>query len=51
MRGLFFQVGHTKLSHMITPKGKVYAELTVTQLEPNHFLCVTGSAVELHDLR
>lgn len=45
------QVGHTNVSHMLTPKGKVYAELTVTQLEPNHFLCLTGSGVELHDLR
>ena len=46
-----FQVGHTNVSHMLSPRGQVYAELTVTQLEPNHFLCLTGSGVEFHDLR
>ena len=36
---------------MLTPRGRVYAELTVTQLTENHFMAITGSGSELHDLR
>lgn len=36
---------------MLTPKGKVYAELTVSQLYPGEFMLITGSGSELHDLR
>lgn len=36
---------------MLTPRGKVYAELTVSQLYPGEFMLVTGSGSELHDLR
>ena len=36
---------------MLTPKSKVYAEMTVTQVEPDAFFCITGAASELHDLR
>lgn len=36
---------------MLTPRGKVYAELTVSQLYPREFMLVTGSGSELHDLR
>uniref|UniRef100_H2LAS5 Dimethylglycine dehydrogenase, mitochondrial n=1 Tax=Oryzias latipes TaxID=8090 RepID=H2LAS5_ORYLA len=45
------KVGHTNISHMLTPSGKVYAEVTITQLTPGEFLLITGSGSELHDLR
>ncbi|KAG9353725.1 hypothetical protein JZ751_011847 [Albula glossodonta] len=44
-------VGLTNISHMLTPKGRVYAEVTITQLAPGEFLLITGSGSELHDLR
>ncbi|XP_005756053.1 dimethylglycine dehydrogenase, mitochondrial-like, partial [Pundamilia nyererei] len=44
------KVGMTNISHMLTPSGKVYAEVTITQLAPGRFLLVTGSGSELHDL-
>lgn len=43
--------GRTNISHMITPKGKVYGEITVSSLSRDHIFCVTGSGSELHDLR
>lgn len=45
------KVGHTNISHMLTPTGKVYAEVTITQLAPGEFMLITGSGSELHDLR
>ncbi|XP_064413699.1 dimethylglycine dehydrogenase, mitochondrial isoform X2 [Latimeria chalumnae] len=45
------KVGQTNISHMITPRGRVYAEFTVSQLTPGEFMLVTGSGSELHDLR
>ncbi|XP_036384845.1 dimethylglycine dehydrogenase, mitochondrial [Megalops cyprinoides] len=45
------KVGLTNISHMLTPTGRVYAEVTVTQLAPGEFLLITGSGSELHDLR
>lgn len=45
------KMGHSNISHMLSPKGKVYAEMTVTCLAPDHYFLVTGSATELHDLR
>ncbi|XP_056680780.1 LOW QUALITY PROTEIN: dimethylglycine dehydrogenase, mitochondrial [Monodelphis domestica] len=45
------KVGFTNISHMLTPRGRVYAELTVSQQSPGEFLLVTGSGSELHDLR
>uniref|UniRef100_A0A8C5PI84 Dimethylglycine dehydrogenase, mitochondrial n=1 Tax=Leptobrachium leishanense TaxID=445787 RepID=A0A8C5PI84_9ANUR len=45
------KVGFTNISHMLTPKGRVYAELTVSHVLPGEFLLVTGSGSELHDLR
>ncbi|MBN3322733.1 M2GD protein, partial [Atractosteus spatula] len=45
------KVGVTNISHMLTPQGRVYAEVTVTHLSPGEFLLVTGSGSELHDLR
>ncbi|TRY65202.1 hypothetical protein DNTS_009427 [Danionella cerebrum] len=44
------KVGHTNISHMLTPRGRVYAELTVTQDALGEFLLITGSGSELHDL-
>ncbi|XP_078608575.1 dimethylglycine dehydrogenase, mitochondrial-like [Branchiostoma floridae x Branchiostoma japonicum] len=45
------QVGRACTSHMLTSSGGVYAEMTVTRLEEDHFFLVTGSGSELHDLR
>ncbi|KAJ7335883.1 hypothetical protein JRQ81_013824 [Phrynocephalus forsythii] len=45
------KVGFTNISHMLTPKGRVYAELTISHLKPGEFLLITGSGSELHDLR
>ncbi|XP_073791697.1 dimethylglycine dehydrogenase, mitochondrial [Danio rerio] len=45
------KVGQTNISHMLTPRGRVYAELTVTHTQPGEFLLITGSGSELHDLR
>nr|XP_032634449.1 dimethylglycine dehydrogenase, mitochondrial-like [Chelonoidis abingdonii] len=45
------KVGATNISHMLTPRGQVYAELTISHLSPGEFLLVTGSGSELHDLR
>ncbi|XP_054843125.1 dimethylglycine dehydrogenase, mitochondrial isoform X2 [Eublepharis macularius] len=45
------KVGFTNISHMLTPRGRVYAELTVSHLKQGEFLLVTGSGSELHDLR
>lgn len=46
-----FQVGMTNISHMLTPSGRVFAEVTITQLAPGEFLLLTGSGSEGHDLR
>ncbi|XP_053557345.1 dimethylglycine dehydrogenase, mitochondrial [Bombina bombina] len=45
------KAGFTNISHMLTPRGRVYAELTVSHVSPGEFLLVTGSGSELHDLR
>uniref|UniRef100_T1J2V2 Dimethylglycine dehydrogenase n=1 Tax=Strigamia maritima TaxID=126957 RepID=T1J2V2_STRMM len=45
------KVGCTNVSHIITPRGKIYGELTVTCVEPDLFFCITGAGSELHDLR
>uniref|UniRef100_A0A8C6UY89 Dimethylglycine dehydrogenase, mitochondrial n=1 Tax=Neogobius melanostomus TaxID=47308 RepID=A0A8C6UY89_9GOBI len=45
------KVGQTNISHMLTPSGKVFAEVTITQLSPGEFMLITGSGSELHDLR
>lgn len=45
------KVGLTNISHMLTPSGRVYAEVTITQLAPGEFLLITGSGSEFHDLR
>ena len=47
----FFQVGCTNISHMLSPRGRVYAELTVSTLSPEHYFLLTGSSSEFHDLR
>ncbi|XP_035214869.1 dimethylglycine dehydrogenase, mitochondrial-like [Stegodyphus dumicola] len=45
------KLGRTNISHLLTPKGKVYAELTVTRMAEDHFFLITGSGSEIHDLR
>nr|XP_042906993.1 dimethylglycine dehydrogenase, mitochondrial isoform X2 [Parasteatoda tepidariorum] len=45
------KMGKTNISHLLTENGKVYAELTVTRLDENLFLLITGSGSEIHDLR
>ena len=45
------QVGRVNISHMLTPKGKVMAELTISRLGKDRYYIVTGSGSELHDLR
>lgn len=45
------KIGSTNISHLITPRGRVYGELTITSLAPNHYLVITGSGSEYHDLR
>jgi len=44
-------IGRTVTTHMLTETGRVYAELTLTQLEDNSFFCITDAASELRDLR
>jgi len=36
---------------MLSPKGKVYAEVTVSALDTNHYYVITGGGSEFHDLR
>ncbi|XP_074651431.1 dimethylglycine dehydrogenase, mitochondrial-like [Tubulanus polymorphus] len=45
------EAGTTNISHMLTPGGRVYAELTVTCVDRETFFIVTHSVSELHDLR
>ncbi|XP_059214556.1 dimethylglycine dehydrogenase, mitochondrial [Centropristis striata] len=45
------KVGLTNISHMLTPSGRVFAEVTITQLAAGEFLLITGSGSEGHDLR
>jgi len=44
-------VGRTVITHMLTERGRVYAELTLTRLDEELFVCITGAGSELHDLR
>uniref|UniRef100_T2M409 Dimethylglycine dehydrogenase,mitochondrial n=1 Tax=Hydra vulgaris TaxID=6087 RepID=T2M409_HYDVU len=44
-------IGRTNVSHMLSSTGKVYAEVTVSALAPNHYLVITGGGSEYHDLR
>lgn len=39
------------ITHCLTERGKVYAELTATALAEDRFFIVTGASTELHDLR
>eukprot|EP01083_Nonionella_stella_P077619 212038_1 len=45
------KVGRCSITHMLTPTGKVLAELTLTRLAKDHFYVITGGGVERHDLR
>ncbi|XP_041465760.1 dimethylglycine dehydrogenase, mitochondrial-like [Lytechinus variegatus] len=44
-------VGGCVVGHMLTPKGKVYAEITITKTGDNEYFCITGAGSEIHDLR
>merc|ERR1719192_1828432 len=44
-------VGRVGICHMLTPKGKVLSEMTVTRLAEDKFYIVTGSDMERHDYR
>lgn len=45
------KVGKVNVSHMLTPRAKVYAEITISRTADNEFFVITGSGSELHDLR
>ncbi|XP_066932255.1 dimethylglycine dehydrogenase, mitochondrial-like [Clytia hemisphaerica] len=45
------KIGKSNVSHMLSPKGKVYAEVTVSTLSDNHYYVITGGGVEYHDIR
>ncbi|XP_077988921.1 dimethylglycine dehydrogenase, mitochondrial-like [Glandiceps talaboti] len=45
------KVDRTTVSHLLTPRGKVYAETTISRLADDHFFVITGSGSELHDIR
>ncbi|KAL5260238.1 hypothetical protein ACHWQZ_G010380 [Mnemiopsis leidyi] len=45
------KLNRVNISHMLTPNGKVYAELTISRLDKDKYYLVTGSGSELHDLR
>ncbi|EDO40332.1 predicted protein [Nematostella vectensis] len=45
------KIGTTNISHLLTPRGRVYAEMTVSALGEDHYLLLTGSGSEFHDLR
>ncbi|EQC30845.1 dimethylglycine dehydrogenase [Saprolegnia diclina VS20] len=45
------ETGKVRVCHMLTPKAKVMAELTISAIADDHFYVVTGSGSELHDLR
>ena len=36
---------------MLSPSGKVYAEVTVSTVEEDKYLVITGGGSEYHDLR
>lgn len=36
---------------MLTPTGRVYAEVTVSALAKDHYYVITGGGSEFHDLR
>ncbi|XP_072038740.1 dimethylglycine dehydrogenase, mitochondrial-like [Amphiura filiformis] len=45
------KVGKVNVCHMLTPKAKVYAEITISRTGENEFMVITGSRTEYHDLR
>eukprot|EP01097_Dermamoeba_algensis_P001301 TRINITY_DN1495_c0_g3_i2.p1 TRINITY_DN1495_c0_g3~~TRINITY_DN1495_c0_g3_i2.p1 ORF type:complete len:454 (+),score=106.26 TRINITY_DN1495_c0_g3_i2:1341-2702(+) len=44
-------VGKIKIVHFLTPKGKVWSEMTLSRLSEDTYYLITGTSVELHDLR
>ena len=45
------KIGKVCIAHMLSKKGKILAELTITKLGENKYYIVTGSDMERHDLR
>ena len=44
------RIGRIALSQLLTPKGTVECDVTVTRLEPERFLVLSAAVAELHDL-
>ena len=44
------RIGRIALSQLLTPKGAVECDVTVTRLGPEHFLVLSAAVAELHDL-
>ncbi|XP_077988994.1 dimethylglycine dehydrogenase, mitochondrial-like [Glandiceps talaboti] len=45
------QIGQYKTLHMLTPSGKIYAEIVVCRLSDDSFFCVNSAPAELSDIR
>lgn len=45
------RLNRTVITHVLSPSGHVFAELTVTRTQEDSFLIITGSGSEFHDLR
>lgn len=45
------KVGSIAISEVLTPRARVFAEVTLTRMADNDYLLITGSGSELHDLR
>ena len=44
------RLGRIALSQMLTPRGMIECDVTVTRLEPERFLVLSAAVAELHDL-
>lgn len=44
-------LGRCVVTHMLTTRGTIYAELTISCTAPDIYFVVTGSGSEIHDLR
>ena len=44
-------VGQTVVTHILTERGRIYAELTINRFDEDLFFCISGAGSELHDLR
>jgi dimethylglycine dehydrogenase len=44
------RLGRIALSQLLTPRGAIECDVTVTRLAPEHFLVLSAAVAELHDL-